>query len=376
MNGIARELKRVTHNSTHLITPFDNGGSSRALRDAFDMPALGDLRSRLMALANEDTPDQRAVYRLFKHRLPEVATPATLHNTLSTLVDGTHNLIHDIKGPIKSQIILLLQEFLQTAPNGFDYRGASIGNLILAGSYFRNGRQLETALDDMAQMVGLLGTVKPIADVNMHLAVALADGQMIFGQRHFTGKFAPAITAPIRRMFITDGRHEVSSTKIAMSDAHRDRIEQADLICFPPGSLYSSIIANLLPAGVGRAVAASRARKVYLPSLGSDPETPGMTLCDQIDALLSPMISDTASSHAARQFITDLVCDLSVPQTTCDEVTQRFGITCHRVPLISANPNRYNPRAVSAKLMDLSAPAGHLSPLENGHTHMPLRPAE
>ena len=48
LNGVSRVLKKHTYNSTHLITPFDSGGSSAKLRQAFDMPAIGDLRSRLI----------------------------------------------------------------------------------------------------------------------------------------------------------------------------------------------------------------------------------------------------------------------------------------------------------------------------------------
>ncbi|MBU4380425.1 MAG: YvcK family protein, partial [Proteobacteria bacterium] len=52
----------------------------------------------------------------------------------------------------------------------------------------------------------------------------------------------------------------------------RDRIAEADLICYPPGSFFSSVVANLLPSGVGRAVAANACPKVFVPSTGLDPE--------------------------------------------------------------------------------------------------------
>ncbi len=46
LNGLCKALKHYTHNSTHLVTPFDSGGSSAELRNAFNMPSIGDLRSR------------------------------------------------------------------------------------------------------------------------------------------------------------------------------------------------------------------------------------------------------------------------------------------------------------------------------------------
>src|SRR5690606_24138834 len=53
LRPLSRALKRYTHNSSHLITPFDSGGSSAEIRRAFNMLSLGDLRNRLVALAEE-----------------------------------------------------------------------------------------------------------------------------------------------------------------------------------------------------------------------------------------------------------------------------------------------------------------------------------
>src|SRR5688572_20780353 len=71
LRPLSRALKLLTHNSIHLITPFDSGGSSAALRRAFGMPALGDLRNRLLALADETVRGNPRVFRLFGYRLPD-----------------------------------------------------------------------------------------------------------------------------------------------------------------------------------------------------------------------------------------------------------------------------------------------------------------
>lgn len=331
------------------------------------MPAVGDLRSRLMALANEDTPYQRAVYYLFKHRLPAHEAKSTLRAEVSSLADGSHPLMQDIKGPIQSEVLGLFHDFLHIAPADFDYRGASVGNLILTGAYFRFGQHLTPAIEQMARLVDVQGRVRPIADVNLHLGVALADGQLIFGQRNFTGKKTEPVGAPIRRLFLSDGTREVPHKNVTLSAENHNLIAQADVICFPPGSLYSSIVANLLPAGVGRAVAQSTARKVYIPNLGQDPEALEMTLCDQISALVAPMMADTPDALTARQFMTDIVCDVSVPQRDCDAVFDRFGIASHRLPLTAAHPDRYHPQAVCQMLMGMAsgqdADAGAILPV-------------
>ncbi|MFW6178435.1 MAG: 2-phospho-L-lactate transferase CofD family protein, partial [Desulfohalobiaceae bacterium] len=70
LKGLSQALIRYTHNSVHIITPFDSGGSSAELRKAFNMPAVGDIRNRLMALADQSITGNPATYSLFSYRLP------------------------------------------------------------------------------------------------------------------------------------------------------------------------------------------------------------------------------------------------------------------------------------------------------------------
>jgi 2-phospho-L-lactate transferase/gluconeogenesis factor (CofD/UPF0052 family) len=79
-------LKQYTHNSVHLITAFDSGGSSAQLRRAFGMPAIGDLRSRIVALADESVRGNPQIYRLFAHRLSTTAAQRDLEIELAALV--------------------------------------------------------------------------------------------------------------------------------------------------------------------------------------------------------------------------------------------------------------------------------------------------
>mgnify|MGYP003643803389 FL=1 len=180
LNGISRRLKAYTHNSIHLITPFDSGGSSQVLRRAFDMPAVGDLRSRLMALADEAVEGQAQTYHLFVHRLAK-DDPAGAHAEYVTLIDGTHPLLLDVAQPARCVIDRLLAGFDAHMHPGFDLRGASVGNLILAGSYFENGRKLEPALDLMTEMAGVQGFVRTIVDINLEIGAELADGSTVIG---------------------------------------------------------------------------------------------------------------------------------------------------------------------------------------------------
>ena len=85
LRQMSRVLKSYTHNSIHLVTPFDSGGSSAKLRQAFDMPAIGDLRSRLMTLADETVTGNPEVYRLFTYRFPKDASDHALIKRLNQL---------------------------------------------------------------------------------------------------------------------------------------------------------------------------------------------------------------------------------------------------------------------------------------------------
>ena len=90
INGLSQHITAYTHNSIHLITPFDSGGSSAALRQAFVMPGVGDLRQRLLALADQSAPNQRELCQLLQHRLSEHKTNEALHRELTEIISGQH----------------------------------------------------------------------------------------------------------------------------------------------------------------------------------------------------------------------------------------------------------------------------------------------
>ncbi|ARE39733.1 hypothetical protein RGUI_1592 [Rhodovulum sp. P5] len=356
LNGIARELKRYTFNSIHLITPFDSGGSSQELRKAFDMPAVGDLRSRLMALADETVLGQPEIFALFSHRLARDAPQARLRSEVQDLARGRSPLIKAIARPMRTLIQSFLQDFASHAPDGFDYRNASIGNLIIAGGYLRNDRALEPVLFLMSKMVDVRGTVRAVVDANLHLGVELADGRRIIGQRHMTGKEVPPLDVPIRRAFLSDGQNDLSPQDVPLSKRNRKLIAQADVICYAPGSLYSSIVANLLPAGVGQAIAARHVPKIYLPSLGHDPEAAGHSLADQVSAILAPLRADAGDRLPDCQLISHVLCDVGQTRAACDAVTERHGIPCARLDLADdsrADQSRYDARKVCEALLSV-----------------------
>ena len=151
----SRVLKHYTHNSIHLITPFDSGGSSAVLREAFHILGVGDLRNRLMALADESDLGSPDVAALFSHRLPADGEHLELSREFESLVRGEHPLVRAVPRSLRQIIRTHLRKFGQKMPASFDLRGASIGNLILAGGYLVNQRDIESVLYLFSKLVSV-----------------------------------------------------------------------------------------------------------------------------------------------------------------------------------------------------------------------------
>lgn len=274
LNGLAKALTKHTHNSIHLVTPFDSGGSSATLRRAFDMPAVGDLRSRLMALAEDSCEGHEALYRLMTLRLNGANGSQTLRRQVEAIAAGQSDLATHLTQPTRGIVCLYLQTFLDAVPSDFDFSGASIGNLVLAGGYLHDNRTLEPVTFLLNELLNVRGLVSPITEAFAELKIKTASGRSIIGQHLVTGKEHQPLGERINEIEL-DRPVELPSQQAKL-------IRSADLIVFPPGSFYSSVLANLLPEGVGKAVLENPAPRVYVPNLGNDPEQYGMSLKDQV----------------------------------------------------------------------------------------------
>ncbi|UYG08043.1 GAK system CofD-like protein [Halomonas sp. M4R1S46] len=358
LEGVSRQLQRYSHNTIHLVTPFDSGGSSATLRDAFGMPALGDLRSRLLALADETTPGHPQIQRLFTHRLPREAEPEAQRATLEALASGRHALMVDLAPPLRRPICHLFDVFRAAMPATFDLRGACIGNLILAGGYLDGRRQLDTVVQQAAELVKVRGTVRAVVDHDYHLAATLADGRRVLGQHRITGKEVPPLDTPIARIDLSaSGEAHVPATP-PLPEGSRRLIASADLICYPPGSFYSSVLANLLPAGVGRAIRGNPCPKVFIPNPGHDPEQVGQDLPGLVTALLETLRRDTGEDCPAAGLLDIILIDSRhgdyVGHLDADFLAE-LGVTLIDIPLVSevSAPHFDDDRLVAA-LMSLA----------------------
>jgi len=358
LNDTCRVLKKFTHNSIHIITPFDSGGSSAVLRDAFNIPAIGDLRSRLMSLADDTMSGHPEIFELFAYRLSKSAKRKNLLDHLKNIADGKDPLIVAIKNPMRKLIRNHLSLFLEKMPQKFDLKGASIGNLILAAGYLNNKHQIDPVIFLFSKLINVLGHVSLVVDESLHLAVKLENGKSVYGQNLITGKETSPLKSPINDLYLIKDLKNNKPTTTHISSKKRKSIISAELICFPPGSFYSSIAANLLPAGVGQAVAINPCPKVYIPNLGTDPESIGMDLEQSIFKLLEILRRDAGNDCPTNKLLNYVFIDsrngINIDNSHKRKL-RKEGVSLIDTRLVTkSNQMHYDPQLLVMSLLSLT----------------------
>jgi CofD-related protein of GAK system len=344
LNEVSRWLKNYTHNSIHLVTPFDSGGSSAKLRQAFDMPSIGDLRSRLVSLADETVTGHPEVYDLLTYRFSHKAEKSDLSGQLESMIRGRHPLMERVPNPIRRIIRNQLGYFHDAMPAKFDLRGASIGNLILSGGYLNNHEHLDPIIFLFEKLLGVQGDVRAVVNDNLHLSAELEDGCRIVGQHLLTGKEVLPIQSPVKHLTLSRRLDKYVPVMSQLRKKNHKLIQQAELIIYPPGSFYSSLVANLLPQGVGASIAENPCPKVYVPNLGTDPEQLGMSLNDAVRRLMHYLQNDVPGNGARERLLNIVLLDSKnghYPSKLSDRLIQEFGIQVIDTPLISPHSTPY-----------------------------------
>ena len=311
LKKLSQELIHYTHNSIHIITPFDSGGSSAPLRAAFGMPAVGDIRNRLMALADQTFQGNPEVYNLFAHRLPVQANPQECHRMMEAIVSGNHSLVSRIPHPMRKIIRHHVNVFYRNMPESFDLRGASIGNLVLAGGYLSYDLHLDPVIYIYSKLVRVRGTVRPVVNTPLHMAAELKTGDMILGQHQITGKDCPKLTARIINIYLTATLSQFDPVNVSIREKIASLIQEADAICFPMGSFFSSVLVNMLPQGVGKAISQNPCPKIFIPNMGKDPELLEYSIMDQIQVLLKYLLKDCPDQTSPHKVLTYILLDKS-----------------------------------------------------------------
>ncbi|WP_300733207.1 GAK system CofD-like protein [uncultured Desulfovibrio sp.] len=356
LREVSRSLTRLTHNSVHLVTPFDSGGSTASLRRAFAMPAVGDIRNRLAALSDRDIiPD--AVLELWEQRLPEDGDPEELRRQLLQLGESVHPCWRELPDVFAASMRLYLSFFLRRMPPHFDARYASLGNLMLAGGYLEHRRDFGPVLAFFSRLLQARGVVTPIVEESLHLAAVLDDGSRVVGQHHFG-----QLGQNIRRLFLTVHEpdrpfHDMTPCRPAITRTAATYLQSAGLICYPMGSFYTSVLANLLPAGVGRAVRSAACPKVFLPNSGQDREVCGLSILGQTRMILDALRADCPDAQP-QELLQWVVVDRQhgVYEGGCDTTALAdLGLRVLDVDMVRPDmPERHDPDKVARLLCRLS----------------------
>jgi len=234
LSALLTGLKRYAHprnpgdpwlDITAIVTVTDDGGSSGRLRREFDVLPPGDIRNCMVALAE----DGAFLSRLFQYRFD----------------------------------------------SGRGLKGHSFGNLFLTALTHITG-DFPDAVRQSAEVLKIAGRIFPSTAANVSLSAVLADGRIVRGET-LIGRSNQRIRA-VRL-------HPPGAKPLAEA---LEAIANADLITIGPGSLYTSLIPNLLVKGIPAAIRESKALKVCFVNLMSQPgETTDFTAEDHLAALLS-----------------------------------------------------------------------------------------
>ena len=253
---VARRTDEVIHRGrpisdlTAIVTVTDDGGSSGRLRRENRILPPGDIRNCMVALSKDET----LLARLFQYRF------------------------HAGRGLV----------------------GHNFGNLFLAALTHVTGDFVE-AIRVSSKVLAVRGRIFPSTLANVHLVAKLENGRRVHGETRIT-----ASRSRIQRLMLSPRRVRPMPKAV-------EAIRRADLILLGPGSLYTSILPNLLIPEVANAIAKSKAPKVYIANLMTQPgETAGYALADHLRAI---------QEHVPHQVIDWVVANR---QAVSPEIARRY----------------------------------------------------
>jgi uncharacterized cofD-like protein len=295
LSTLLRGLKRKTSNLTAVVTVSDDGGSSGRLQKELGVLPPGDVRNCLVALAD----DEAMVTDLFKYRFSE----------------------------------------------GEGLSGHSFGNLFLAAMSGITGN-FDKAIKESSRVLNIKGRVLPSTLGIVRLCARLEDGTIVEGESTISTSgqrikqvfFDPPFAAPLAEVIAA--------------------IAEADAIVLGPGSLFTSIVPNLLVDRIAREVAASSAVKIYVCNVMTQPgETDGMTASDHVRALLDNtgaricdyvIVNDEPPSKLREAYAKEG----QIPVTADVDRIRELGMTPVRAQMISETVNvRHDPEKLGQQVL-------------------------
>ena len=228
-SAICRGIKNIENlKISAIVTVADDGGSTGRLRKRFHIPAMGDIRNVMIALAESES-------------------------LMGNLMD---------------------YRFEDTDGDESDVGGHNLGNLILTALTQQCGSFME-AVQTISKVLNVKGNIIPATTQVITLYAMMDDGVIVKGEANI-----PARHNRIRKVFYQEPVHAVPEAVAALKNA--------DLIIYGIGSVYTSILPNIIIDEMRDALNASKAKKVYFCNAMTQPgETDGFSLEDHVEALQS-----------------------------------------------------------------------------------------
>ncbi len=284
-NLLARALESAGVAVTNVVSVFDNGGSTGKLRRIADLPAMGDVRNRICALASSATPEAARMRSLFLYRLAKGGGEAQLREELEALTTGSHRLTRSLHPTRRQEALEALSCGCAALPPDFALARTSVGNLLILGRY-QQTRSFLGALDWAASLLEVRSRVLPVTLESVHLGAELEEGRWLIGQAALTSEDRPP-QGVISRLALLQGETASSEPARDVAPCPRvlEEISTADAVVFGFGSFYSSVLPHLLVSGVAAAIARRAIPRIFLVNPTTDRETDGMTVADIVDAV-------------------------------------------------------------------------------------------
>ncbi|NLJ58748.1 MAG: YvcK family protein [Tissierellia bacterium] len=227
LSVLLRGLKKYTKDISAIVTVADNGGGSGVLREDLGMLPPGDMRNCIIALSDIEP----TMMKLMQHRFKD--------------------------GYLKGQ---------------------SFGNLFIAAMYEIFG-DYEHALKEIGSIFRLSGKVLPMTLQDTHLKALLSNGEYILGEKNIP-EYVSKIKSKIDKITL------VPNVCKPLEETKRD-IKEADLLVLGPGSLYTSVIPNILVDEIPRLLMESKAEVFYVCNLMTQPgETDDYDAFDHVEAII------------------------------------------------------------------------------------------
>lgn len=291
LSTLLRGLKKYSDHITAVVTVADDGGSSGRLRRELGVLPPGDFRQCIAALAEAEP----LMTELFQYRFDQ----------------GT----------------------------GLD--GHSFGNLFIVAMSGITGN-FERALRESSRVLAVRGQILPSTVENVTLCAELDDASFVEGESKL-----PHGPAPIKRAYLRP------SDAAAFPEALK-AIAEADLIILGPGSLYTSIMPNLLVEGIASAIRQAKGTKVYVCNVASQPgETDGYNLSKHVESLESHVGKGLFSYVLANDHLVALPEEWHVNAIDIDGASlNRPGLRVITADVIDVErPTRHDPSKLAAAIM-------------------------